>query len=182
LDARPGRRSQVWVIGYVLGLWCAAASAQTFYKWTDDGGIVHFSDVPPPQAKGVEERHLPPLAHSADAEPEAAVGQEGNAGASAPAGAEGPAQVIVTTRQSPRIGPSAMHVVGEVKNVGGADAKNVAVAINAVDSTEGTPCLHQEATVSPSTLKPGESGNFDVDVDSPCLFGKPDLDVAPVWD
>ena len=75
-----------------------------------------------------------------------------------------------------------MHVIGEVKNVGGADAQRVAVTITAVDSTQGTPCLNEEAAVTPSTLHAGESGNFDVDVDSPCLFGEPHVDVAPVWD
>ena len=84
---------------------------------------------------------------------------------------KGPARVILVSREAPRTGPSSMHITGEVKNVGGADAQRVAVTISSVDSTAGTPCLSEEAAVTPSTLHPGESGRFDVDVDSPCLCG-----------
>lgn len=180
----------MWIVGCAIAGWCAVASAQTFYKWVDDGGVVHFSDQPPPNTKGVEERQLaaPPAAQR---KPES-VEQIGSANAAAqpgtaaqkPAGPppEGPARVIMISRQSPRIGPSALHVIGEVKNVGGADARRVVVTLNSLDSTQGTPCLQEEATVTPSTLHPGESGNFDVDVDNPCFYGQADLDVAPVWE
>jgi hypothetical protein len=35
--------------------------------------------------------------------------------------------------------------------------------------------------VNPSTVPAGETGNFDVDLDNPCLAGDTPVDVAPVW-
>jgi hypothetical protein len=159
------------------------AAAQTYYKWTDDQGIVHFADMPPPKGEHVEERHLPvPPAVEAQ-EPQApAEAAATDAEAQAPIPGKGPARVVLVSRKLPRTGPSSMHITGEVKNVGGADAQRVAVTISSVDSTAGTPCLSEEAAVTPSTLRPDESGRFDVDVDSPCLSGQPQVVVAPVWD
>jgi hypothetical protein len=158
------------------------AAAQTFYKWTDDQGIVHFADMPPPKGGHVEERQLPaPQPAEAPAAAEAAAPAAG-AEAPTPVLAEGPARVILVSRQAPRTGPSSMHIFGEVKNVGGKDAQRVAVTVSSVDTTAGTPCLSEESAVAPSTLRPGESGKFDVDLDNPCLFGEPQVDVAPVWD
>lgn len=74
-----------------------------------------------------------------------------------------------------------MHVTGKVKNVGGDDARSVAVTITAADDTQGNPCLHEEAAVTPSTLRSGEAGRFDVYLDSPCLFGQATIDITPSW-
>ncbi len=168
------------VVGAAWLAWCATSGAQTFYKWTDEHGVVHFSDSAPAQAKGVEERNLPPP--PAGGQPEAA--QDTGEAAATPGtpGATGPARIILVSRKAPRTGPSTMHIIGEVKNVGGADARGVAVTISAVDATQGDPCLNEQAAVAPSTLHPGESGNFDVNVDSPCLYGQPRVDVSPVWE
>ena len=170
----------VWVGAGVVAAWCSMAAAQTYYKWTDDKGVVHFADVPPAQGTA-EERHLPAAPAVKPREPaqarEAAVAETPTAFPG-----EGPARVILVSRQLPRTGPSSMHMIGEVKNVGGAEARRVAVTITAVDITAGTPCLNEEAAVTPSNLRPGESGRFDVDVDSPCLAGRANVDVAPIWD
>lgn len=175
-----------WLVGCVtLVSWCGSTSAQTIYKWTDDRGVVHFSDSPPADTKGIEERQLPavPLTKSEPAEPgEKPETGEAEAMTTPGAAPSDPARVILVSRKTPRTGPSAMHIIGEVKNVGGADARGVSVAISAVDSTQGTPCLQEEAAVMPSTLHAGETGNFDVDLDSPCLYGTPNLDIKPVWD
>ncbi len=72
----------------------------------------------------------------------------------------------------------AIHVSGEVKNVGGAEARGVSVTVTAVDSTAGTPCLHQDVNVTPSTLGPGETGNFDEEIEDPCLAGGTPLNIA----
>jgi uncharacterized protein DUF4124 len=176
-------RRLLLLAGCTLVAWHTTASAQTFYKWTDDGGVVHLSDAPPVNVKGVEERNLraEPAVKSSGIEP-----AEGSADAAPKEGdakdAEGPARVILTSHQTPRTGPSAMHIIGVVKNVGGAEARRVSITISAVDSTQGTPCLNEEAAVTPSTLRPGQTGNFDVDVDSPCLAGDTNVDLAPVWD
>jgi len=178
-----------WMLRVALVGWCTAAAAQTFYKWTDDGGIVHFSDVPPPKVKGVEERNLPapPEAVAIPQDRSAPVNRAGSAAAAAASvaaapAATGPAQVVIIARDTPRLSPSAMHVVGEVRNVGAADALNVTVTISAVDSVQGNPCLSQQVIVTPPTLHSGESGKFDIDVDSPCLLGDAHVDVAPEWE
>ncbi len=166
--------------GCALVGWGGVAHSQTFYKWTDERGVVHFSDVPPANTQEVEERNLPSRPASAPSaqEPgEKPATGEGKTGA--PGGAsEGPARVIVVSRRMPRTGPSAVHVSGEVKNVGGTDAENVSVIISALDSGQGNPCLHEEVTVSPSTLRAGETGNFDIELDNPCLYGEPKIDIA----
>jgi hypothetical protein len=192
---RPARlvtekRHWIWLVGCILTGWSAMASGQTFYKWVDTGGVVHFSDQPPANITGVEERQLT-APRATERKPDSGeqvvsttAGEQPGTAAAKPAAPvpEGPARVILISRQAPRIGPSALHVIGEVKNVGGKDARRVAVALNSLDTTQGTPCLQEEAAVTPSTLHPGESGNFDVDLDSPCLFGQPEIDVAPLWE
>ena len=159
---------------------CRIAVGQTFYKWTDDRGIVHFSDSAPGNTKNVEERSLPP---PAAVKPE----DEGQREASekgAPADAkttdsnDGPAHVVLVSSRAPHTGPSAVHVSGRVKNVGGEDARGVAVIISAVDVTAGTPCLHEELGVTPSSLRPGETGNFDGHIDDPCLSGGTPVDIT----
>lgn len=184
----PSRALQAVAYGWLLAAWCATAAAQTFYKWTDDHGIVHFSDQAPLRAQGVEERHLPPPVSAGEEgqQPAAGEGSGGEGGGNAPASgtpaATGPARVVVVSHRSPRTGPSAMHILGKVKNVGGGDAQRVAVSISAVDSNQGNPCLQDEVPVTPSTLHPGETGNFDTDIDSPCLFGDAKVDVGPIWE
>ena len=171
--------NRLLIIAGVLTVCCAASNAQTFYKWTDERGVVHLADEPPPDARGVEERHLP-----APPIPPPAPADEGEEAKAAPAEAsakKGRAQVILLTHQAIRNGPNAAHVVGEVKNIGGENAATVEVMISAVDVTQGTPCLSEQAAVNPSTLAPGETGNFDVDLDSPCLAGGTPVNIAPVW-
>ena len=163
--------------------WCAAAAAQTFYKWTDNQGVVHLTNAPPPQQEGVEQLQLPRPKAPPETDEQAAPQETGGSaenGTPAPA-AQGPAKLIIATRQTPRTGPRSMHISGEVKNVGGAAAQNVGVTISATDSGQGNPCLHEEAGVNPATLGPNESGRFDVNVDSPCLYGEPAVDVQPTW-
>jgi len=178
-----------WMLGVMVICISGAASAQTFYKWTDERGVVHFSDAPPPpRTGGVEERKLPPpssqesaLAESPGAAAASATEPDAIGKKSAEPG-EGPAHVIIVSRQTPRTGPSTLHVLGEVKNVGGDDAHAVGVTITALDSSQGAPCLTQQVAVAPSTLRAGETGQFDIDVDSPCLLGEANVDVAPAWE
>jgi hypothetical protein len=182
-------RARVWrraLAAGVLAGWCGAVSAQTFYRWTDDRGIVHLADQPPPNFKGVEERHLvvpPPAVRQEPAD----AGEQADASGSDPAlsrtpPAEGPAKVIVVSRHTPRIGPSALHVTGEVKNVGGKDAQQVVVSLNALDESQGTLCLQSEAAVAPSTLHPGEKGSFETTIDGPCLYEDTGVEISPAWE
>jgi hypothetical protein len=168
------RASWLTLAGCGFVCWYGVASAQTFYKWSDEQGIVHFSDVPPANAKNVEQRNLPGAPPPANPEEEA----DKPAEAKTPGTSEGPARVVLVSRRTPHTGPTAVHVSGEVKNVGGADANGVSVTVTAVDITAGTPCLREEVGVTPSTLRPGETGNFDAEIDNPCLAGGTPVDVA----
>jgi len=162
-----------WVVaGCVLLCWHGSAGAQTVYKWTDEQGTVHFADSPPTGTKNVEERSLPPP------RPPAPVDEQATPGESKPSEAEGPARIVLVSKHAPRTGPTAVHVSGEVKNVGGSDARDVSVTVTAVDATAGTPCLHQDLSVTPSTLGPGETGNFDAEIEDPCLAGGTPLNIA----
>ena len=167
--AHMGIRSVV--AGCLLLCWHGSTSAQTVYKWTDDQGTVHFADSPPVNTKNVEERNLPPP-------PPAPATDQATPGDSKAPGEEGPAHIVLISKHAPRIGPSAVHVSGKVKNVGGAEARSVSITVTAVDSTAGTPCLHQDVSVTPSTLGPGETGNFDAEIDDPCLAGGTPLNIA----
>lgn len=160
--------------GFALACLSRVAGAQTFYKWTDGGGIVHFSDVPPSNTKNVEERSLP---RAPAAPPESGEKSE-PVEAKTPGVPEGPARVVLVSKHMPRTGPSAVHVSGQVKNVGGVDARSVLVTVKAVDSTAGTPCLQEDVDVTPATLRPGEIGDFDADIDNPCLSGGTPVDLT----
>jgi hypothetical protein len=156
------------------------ATGQTFYKWTDDRGIVHFSDSPPENTKNVEERSLPrPAPGRPEEDSQKEPSEKGPPTDAKPSDAsEGPAHVVLVSSRAPHTGPSAVHVSGEVKNVGGEDAHSVTVIVSAVDVTAGTPCLHTELGVNPSSLRPGETGNFDGNIDDPCLSGGTPVDIT----
>jgi hypothetical protein len=186
---RPPTRTFLALLGVLQSgvlVVAGVAGAQTFYKWTDERGVVHFSDLPPNNVQEVEERNLPKRSDivTSPAPPADAgrVGVDITPGATpGTAPQTDPAKVVIVSRVTPRTGPSALHVSGEVKNIGGAEAQDVAVTISVADATQGTPCLEEEADVVPSTLRGGDSGNFDIDLDSPCLYGNPSLDIAPTW-
>jgi len=170
--------------GGAAALWCAAALAQTVYKWTDEHGVIHFADTPPSGGRKVEERHLPgpPASQANDDAPAEMRTPRSDALTRREPGAPGPAQVILASRKTPRTGPSSLHIQGEVRNVGGSDAARVAVTVAAVDSNDGSSCVQEEIGVNPPTLRPGETGSFDTNIDKPCLLGQPTIDIAPVWD
>jgi hypothetical protein len=165
-----GRRRVLIIAGMLIAS-SVAGNAQTFYKWTDERGVVHLADAPPPNASGVEERQLPVTPAAAAGEPTPEDTSEKKA----------PAQVIIVSRQVVRNGPTAAHVIGEVKNVGGQNADAVEITLRTVDATQGTLCLNEQARVNPATIPPGESGHFDADIESPCLAGDTPVDVTAVW-
>ena len=164
-------------------LFVGSTLGQTYYKWTDANGIVHFSDQQPAPGKNkIEERDLipPPQAPS-----EPAIGGAVDrvpAASETPGGsASGPARIVMVEHDAPHTSPSTVHVSGKVKNVGGEAADGVAVSISAIDVNQGNPCLQAEADVSPSSLGPGETGSFDSNIDSPCLLGGSQVDISPTW-
>jgi hypothetical protein len=153
------------------------AAAQTVYKWTDDDGVVHFADNPPPRGMQYEKRDVPPPPTAA----EASAGEAGPAGAPAEK-FEGPARVILISNDSFPSGDNSRHVIGVVKNVGGDSAANVRVTVRITDS-QGNECDSEDISVAPSALDPGASGNFDTTIDSPCFAdGGGNVDAAPKWE
>jgi hypothetical protein len=172
-------------MGWLAAGWATGVTAQTYFKWTDSQGVVHFSEAPPPQTKGVEKLDMPAVpVRPAAAKPAAGATTAADTTGTPPGATEGAApaaRVVLTSRKTPRTGPSGLQVTGEVKNVGGGSARDVLVTITVLDASSGYECLRQDVPVAPSTLGAGEVGTFDVDLDSPCLFGQPKLDLTPDW-
>lgn len=181
------RRELLWSLVLLAGLSIAAGPAfsQTYYKWTDEQGVVHLSDQPPAAAKGVQERLLEPPSVPRAPEPEggdaAPDGQPAAEAKPVAPAATGPARVILEGYQAPRTGPASMDVSGTVKNVGGAAAEDVVVILTANDAAQGNPCLDTEVAVSPSPLPAGEVGSFEKLLDDPCLSGDAKLEVNLRW-
>ncbi len=193
--------SAAWVSVVALAMLAVVrgATAQDVYTWTDERGVVHFSDVPPVGVPNVEKREVKPFPES---QKQTAGGGGAAAPASAPAAVEsgqppsdqsapgkaarseefrGPARVIATSREVTPRGPRSRHVIGSVKNVGGRAARRVAVILRVADS-QGGECLREEVDVAPSTLGSGETGNFDTTIDTPCFLEDAGVDIEPSWD
>jgi hypothetical protein len=95
--------------------------------------------------------------------------------------ATGPARVVAKLKETQQPAPSARELKGTVKNVGGAAADNVFVSITVFEDGQGNECFHQEVTVDPSSLAPGESATFTASFDDPCFFGEPRIDIVAEW-
>jgi len=179
-------RAPLFVVGWSLFVvCCSAVTAQVAYKWTDDRGVVHFADSPPPNVKAeTRDMSIPStrLLQGPESTPRIVDSDAGTTGPDVTAPAQGPARVIVISRNMQRTGASRLRIVGEVKNLGGAAAQHVAVDITIVEGERREPCLRQEMAVAPSTLANGASGTFDAEIDRPCLLGNPRIDVVPTWE
>lgn len=155
------------------------ATAQTVYKWTDDQGVVHFSDNPPPRGQQFEKQDISPPPPPPTAERGSGASTSGTASEEK---FEGPARVILTQNDSFPRGGTSRHLIGVVKNVGGAPAARVRITAHITDP-EGRECDSEDIDVAPPTLEPGASGNFDTTIDSPCFAdGGGSVDAAPTWE
>jgi len=157
--------------------------AADVYRWTDERGIVHFSDVPPPQAGKFTTESLP------DAPPRAAASQ-GNAApvggaaagtATAEATPNERANVVLESHDAVAVGPATQAFRGKVKNQGGSAAKDVAIAIVVSEPIQGAECLREVIDVEPSTLGPGDEGSFEAQFDNPCFHGPTTADLRAEW-
>jgi hypothetical protein len=172
-------------------LLATTACAGTVYKWTDARGVVHYGDVPPPKASGIQTENMPdappPLVRQpiAPAAPPIAPANGQGAKAAAPpdaAGApSGPAKVVLVDRQAENVSPTVQSFRGRVKNQGGAEARDVYVAIRVTEPTQGDECVRDEIDVEPSTLGPGAEGTFEAEFDSPCFHGPVKAELSPEW-
>ncbi len=186
LPERPGSgavltpMAALWLVLAVTGRGAPLAHADVVYQWTDQRGVVHFSDVPPEAAPNVRQRELPapPPAPTAAATPASTPGGT----AAGPTGAAEPARVVLAAQQTSRVAPDAVRVVGTVRNEGDAPARAVTVALSANDVGQNNPCLERRLAVQPEELAPHESGTFDAVVESPCLFGDPPVQLQPTWE
>jgi hypothetical protein len=162
-------------------LGAGAAGGADVYRWTDERGVVHFSDVPP-HGSQFTTQSLP------DAPPppvEAATPAGDVAPAAAAPGADatpqGPAHVVLTDKDAVPVGPSVQSFRGKVKNTGGVTAHDVSIAIVVTERVQGAECLREAIDVEPSTLEPGEVGSFAAEFDNPCFHGPTDADLRAEW-
>jgi hypothetical protein len=171
------------LVGALLLATMSPVHSQTVYTWTDERGVVHFSDVPPSGGQPFEERGAPAAeaATSADPSGSAASARVESAPEAAVESTPGPARVILTSHQDFPRGGNARHVIGLVKNVGGSVAARVGITAHVADS-QGRECTREEIDVLPSTLQPGESGNFDGTITSGCFADGGTVDAEPHWD
>jgi Domain of unknown function (DUF4124) len=158
------------------------AAAQPVYKWTDERGVVHFSDAPPATGTDFQIRDLPPPPPT----PPEENGVENNAAQPAAAGTpssknEGPASVQITEQKEDAVGESAHEYRGEVKNVGGAKATGVVVLIQVTETNQGAECLNEQVEVQPPDLGPGETGTYSAQFSNPCYFGPTKSNIRPDW-
>jgi hypothetical protein len=172
------RRAAVAVCAVLVALAGQSALAQTVYKWTDANGVVHFADAPPPQVKDYEKNDMP-RRPAAPPPPEAA--DTAPATGEATPAAKGPAQVVLSGHEEIGVGPALQSFTGTVKNEGGAEAVEVAVAVRVVDPNSGDECVNTEIDVEPSTLPPGGKGTFEAEIESPCFRGATQADLHVVW-
>ena len=177
------RVAAVVVVGIVA--LASLSDAGDVYRWTDEQGTLHISDLPPPAGYHVQTQSLPkhqprptPASDAAAAAPNAA----GTAGAT-PNGtpvAAGPADVVITKQDTEPLGGSQHAVSGTVENKGGTTARDVAVAVHVISSAQGDECLDEQITVV-SALKPGEKAEFSADFDHPCFHGPTQVDLRAQW-
>ena len=205
LTARPARTSirrmmRWWslswrslrpVIGIGLLTLTVSASAdrvaaQRVYRWTDERGVVHFSDSPPPGATNVEVKDLPrqptaaPVAaQESEAPPPDAVAAAGTTPTPKRSG-KASVEVVDQTQQS--VGDALYEFSGTVENTGGSTAEDVVVIISVSEPNQGADCVTQEAEVSPSRLAAGARGKYSVTLENPCFHGPIDTEVRTDWE
>lgn len=168
----------------------AVATGDTVYRWVDEGGVVHFADSPPTGKQEYEERVIGPAPITrretdTNAAPAGTTGDTATAGETTSAKAEtqasGPARVILTSQSALARGADARHLVGIVKNVGGETALRVRITAHVADRN-GNECQNEDVDVVPSELEPGETGNFDTTLSSPCFVDGGSVDAEARWD
>ncbi len=165
------------IIAAVIPVLVRPGRTETVYQWTDEQGTLHFSDQPPGGRK-VEERHLPPPEPAQKGESV----EPSSAGALPAPAPQDPARVLIERQQAERTGPSALHVSGVVRNVGGRAATQLRVRVSAPDPVQGNPCLEQEVPINVDHLEAGERKTFELELDHPCLHGEATVQLQVRWD
>lgn len=149
--------------------------AQTYYKWTDERGVVHLSDQPPAGREKVEERVLP--ARPSTKEPAEARVQE-----APPVVEAGAPQVVIAKQEVERLGPNAVRVQGELENTGTGEARGVTVVVKAKDVGQGNPCLERSITPAQGVLPAKGKTTFEAEITDPCLYGEAPVELSVGWE
>jgi hypothetical protein len=158
------------------------AAGQAVYKWTDERGVVHFSDVAPPAGTKYQVRDLPPPPPPPPPPPAAEAAVDAGGGAAAPAGERsGPALVEIVEQEEAAAGDDTHEYRGKVKNVGGATASDVVVLVSVTETNQGAECLDEEVEVEPANLAPGETGTYSTQFSNPCFLGPTRTSIKPDW-
>lgn len=148
-----------------------AAWAATVYRWTDEHGVVHFADVPPPNVETYSRERLPDAPPAPTRPPAPADSGAPAHAAKAPAAPvpKGPARVVIAAHEEVGVGDAVQSFTGKVRNEGGTDARNVSISVRVVEPSQGDECLREVIEVEPATLPPGATGTFEAEFDSPCF-------------
>lgn len=168
----------------LLMLGGVTARAGEIHRWVDENGVVHFADVPPPNVQTTT-RNMPNRPTAAATEPASGATPAPSAPGGTPgtpAASKGPAQVVIATQDSESLGGSRHAISGTVENRGGEAARDVVVHVQVISPAQGDDCLSDEIDVSPSTLKPGEKGEFDTELDHPCFRGETQVSLRVQWE
>lgn len=159
--------------------------AETVYRWTDARGVVHFSDMPPPGTIRSQAQTLPDVPVPIGQQPAEPAAAEPAAPPLAPAGEDkapsGPARVVLTEQQADAVGPAVKSFHGKVTNKGGAEARDVFIALVVREPVQGDECLREEIDVTPSSLAPGAEGTFEAEFETPCFHGETTADLRASW-
>jgi Domain of unknown function (DUF4124) len=177
------------MVAVVVAVLASAVHAADVYHWTDEKGVVHFADAPPPHVKA-ETRTLPlaqPMSRpaatgDAAAPPPVAPDEAKGSDAAAAHAASGPARIVITRQDEQRLGGQRHEYSGVVKNEGGSPAHGVAITIHVTETQQGDDCLSDEIAVEPPTLAPGDTARFTAEYSHPCFAGETRTSFEAVWD
>ena len=160
--------------------------AQRVYRWTDERGVVHFSDSPPPAGANIEVKDLPrqvsapaPAEEPPGAKP--ASNEQATAATTPTPKRAGKANVQILDQDQAHAGDAVYEFSGKVENTGGQTAEDVVVNITVTEPNQGARCASEQVEVDPPTLAPGQKGNYFVSLENPCFHGPIDAQVEPDW-
>jgi hypothetical protein len=179
-EPQSGWRKKWLSVTIALGLLASAAVQAQIYRWTDERGVVHFAQAPPPSATGVVLWSArAPVARPPAAAVPVPPGDGGTRPSPPPLSAR--ARVELLRHKTSRLNAKLQDFSGAVKNSGDRTATDVAVIVSVRDDQTTGNCFETRIPVTPSRLAPGEEGTFSGQHTDPCFFGDIHVDMQPRW-